>query len=337
MSVFKPSSLKAHIAARFKAGAERPLLIESSPGIGKTAIAGQAAKELGVAFKVIHAPLMQPEDYGFPVISADKTDVNFIVSRDKFPIEGSDCPDKGILLIDEVAQADNNAQKILANLVHAREIHGKRLKPGWMIIATGNRAEDRSGANQLLRHFANRHTIVPLEVSLDDWTQWALDNGVKPEVISFIRFRPELLNKFDPQQKISPTPRSWAEGVSVMLGQTDPEHEFTVFQGDVGEGAAAEFVGYLKIYRKLPSPDAIIVNPKSVEVPKDPATLYALCGALAHRAAPDNFGRIMQFVSRIPQEFQVLFVRDALKKTPAIQTSSEFIKWASGDGAKVLL
>src|SRR5690606_30792524 len=153
----------------------RPLMIESSPGLGKTQIVAQAANELGIGFMTIHAPLLQPEDYGMPVIHGAKKDqLKFVVSSDKFPLEGSDCAEQGIFLIDELSQADNSAQKILANLIQEREIHGQKLKDGWTIVATGNRQADRAGANRILGHLSNRMTRVELEASLDDWTQWAL-------------------------------------------------------------------------------------------------------------------------------------------------------------------
>jgi ATPase family associated with various cellular activities (AAA) len=332
----KPSDLKSLISTRHVLNVKRPLHIESSPGTGKTQIASQVAKELGIGFIAIHAPLLQPEDYGFPVISADRKDVDFIVSKHKFPIEGSDCPETGIFLIDELAQADSSAQKILRNLIQEREIHGQKLKKGWTVITTGNRAVDRAGANRLLSHMANVLTRVELEASIDDWTNWALENEVKTEVIAFIRFRPNLLNSFDPQNEVNATPRAWVEGVSASLGKVSPNLEFETFKGDVGEGPASEFLGFLKIYRKLPSPDAIIMNPKGIEVPDDPATLYALMGALSHKASPDNFASLMDFVGRVPPEFAVLFVRDALKINPKIQTTKEFITWAAKDGAKLL-
>lgn len=332
----KPSELKALIGARFKARIKRPLHIESSPGLGKTQIAAQAARELNVGFLTIHAPLLQPEDYGFPAITADRSDVKFIVSKSKFPIVGSDCPETGIFLIDELSQADVSGQKILANLLQEREIHGQKLKPDWLIISTGNRTTDRSGANRLLSHLRNRITTIELDASLDDWTVWALSAGIQTEVIAFLRFRPDLLSAFDAHQDINPTPRSWCEGVSAALGIVDSAHEFAVFKGDVGEGPAAEFSAFLKVFRKLPSPDAILINPLTVEVPTDPATLYALCGALAHKTTPDNFGRVMHYIGRLPSEFSVLYVRDTMRRKPEIASTAEFIKWASTDGAKLL-
>ncbi len=332
----KPSEMLKLIVSSFQAKIKRPIYIEGGPGIGKTQVAGQAAAEMKIGFKVIHAPLLQPEDYGFPVVSTDRKNVDFVVSTEKFPLENSDCPETGLFLIDEMPQADASAQKILRNLIQEREIHGKKLKPNWAILATGNRVSDRAGANRLLSHLSNVLTRVELEVSLDDWSDWALSNGVKPEVVAFIRFRPELLNKFDANSDINATPRAWVEGVSARLGTVDTRSELTVFKGDVGEGAAVEFTQFLRIFRDLPSPDAIMLAPKTADVPKDGAVLYALCGALAHRATATNFVRLVEYAARMPAEFSVLFIRDAIKLCPAIQTTKEFISWASKDGAKLL-
>lgn len=332
----KPSELITFIVERFKAGVKRPIYIEGAPGGGKTYVAKAAAQLVGGGFKMIHGPLLQPEDYGFPVISASRTDVDFVVPSEKFPLVGTDCPETGILLIDDMPQSGVAEQKIFGNLMQEREIHGKALKPGWLVIATGNRATDRAGANRLLTHLKNKITTVSFDVSMDDWCQWALANSVKPEIIAFIRFRPELLNAFDAQNEINATPRAWVDGVSASLGVVSKHLEFEAFRGDVGEGAAGEFLAWLKMARELPSPDAIMLDPAKADIPKAPAMLYAVCGAMAHRATPDNFGRIMQYITRLPAEFSVLFVRDAIRLKPDIQTSMDFIKWASTDGAKLL-
>lgn len=332
----KPSDFEALIIDRFKAKIKRPLLVESSPGLGKTQITAQAAKALEVGFKAIHAPLLQPEDYGLPVIDKASGDVNFVVSKDKFPIEGADCEEEGIFLIDELSQADNSAQKILANLIQEREIHGKRLKKGWVIVATGNRQSDRAGANRILGHLGNRLTRIEMEASLDDWVEWALTNEVNPEVISFIRFRPELLSNYEPNQDINATPRAWAEGVSQVLGKIPKSLEFEVFKGDVGEGPAAEFIAFLRTYRNLPNLDNIIKDPKKEKVPTDPATIYALCGALAYKTTTVNFSKIMTYMSKIPPEYVLLYVKDASTKNPDIFHTKEYIKWASSEGADLL-
>jgi hypothetical protein len=305
---------------------QRTICIEGSPGGGKTTIVQQAAEELGVPCIERHMPTMLVEDFGilFPETGSDMLHYKL---PDWFPVKGK-APERGILLFDDRNQAGPDLQKVLANICQARTLHGMPMPDGWQVISTGNRQSDRAGANRVLSHLRNRETAYELETHLDDWTSWAINNNVKSEVVSFIRFRPNLLHDFDPQRDQNATPRAWVEGVSNVLGTVSPEAEYESFKGAVGEGAAAEFVGFMRIFRKLPNPDAILLNPTTSDVPHDPATLYALSGALAQRATESNFERVCTYSERMPPEFSVLTVSYAARRNPDLANTQAFTKWS---------
>jgi len=303
---------------------QRTICIEGSPGGGKTTIVHQVAEELGIPCIERHMPTMLVEDFG--ILFPDGDNGLKYKLPEWFPIKGK-APDKGILLFDDRNQANSDLQKVLANICQARNLHGTAMPDGWMVVSTGNRQADRAGANRVLGHLRNRETVYELDTHLDDWTQWALDNGVKPEVISFIRFRPAMLHDYDPQRDQNATPRSWVEGVSDVLGTVPADAEFESFKGAVGEGGAAEFVGFLRIFRKLPNPDAVLMNPTTAEVPTDPATLYALSGAIAERATEGNFERVCTYAERMPADFSVLTVSYASRKKPELANTAAFNKW----------
>lgn len=306
---------------------KRAVAIEGAPGGGKTTICQQVAEELGVGFIEKHMPTMLVEDFGVPDMATVGDSFAYKLP-DWFPAKGrNDIPDEGILLFDDRNQAGADLQKVLANIQQARNLHGVPLKDGWQVISTGNRQSDRAGANRVLSHLRNRETVYELDTHLDDWTSWAIEAEVKPEVIAFIRFRPNLLHDFDPQRDQNPTPRSWVEGVSDALGTVPHEAEYETFKGAVGEGAAAEFVGFVKIYRKLPNPDNILLNPTTADVPTDPATLYALSGAIAERATESNFERVCQYAERMPPEFSVLSISYASRKKPELASTQAFTNW----------
>jgi hypothetical protein len=304
----------------------RTLSIEGSPGGGKTTIVHEVAQELDIPCIERHMPTMLVEDFG---ILFPETDSNMLHYKlpEWFPVKGK-APEAGILLFDDRNQAGPDLQKVLANICQARTLHGVPMPDGWQVISTGNRQSDRAGANRVLSHLRNRETVLELETHLDDWTSWAINHGVKPEVVSFIRFRPGLLHDFDAQRDQNATPRSWVDGVSDVLGTVPAEAEYECFKGAVGEGAAAEFVGFVRIFRKLPNPDAILLNPQTADVPKDPATLYALSGALAQRATESNFERVCQYSERMPPEFSVLTISYAARKNPDLANTQAFTKWS---------
>jgi hypothetical protein len=322
----RASLLKSTLSALIPAG--RSVAIEGAPGGGKTTIVHEVAESLGLPIVEKHMPTMLVEDFGIPYPDADGSSFSYKLP-DWYPVKGkAGTEGGGVLLFDDRNQANADLQKVLANIQQARNLHGAPLADGWTVVSTGNRQSDRAGANRVLSHLRNRETVLEFETHLDDSTSWMIDHNVNPMVVAFIRFRPHLLHDFDPQRDVNPTPRSWVEGVSAVLGKVPAEAEYECFKGAVGEGAAAEFVGFVRIYRKLPNPDAILMNPDTADVPTDPATLYALSGAIAERATEGNLERMVTYTSRMPAEFAVLSMSMAVRRDTDLTNTAAFTKWA---------
>lgn len=331
-------TLTARIKLQLSGTRVRPAYIVGPPGIGKTQLTGQVARDMGIGFHALHAPLMLNEDFGMPTFNGGG-EVKFATPGHKFPFADSELfGEQGVLLVDEVAQCTPDQQKIWANLFQERELHGRKLKEGWVILASGNRMQDRAGAGRILSHFNDRFTTYELEPSLDDWCDWALKiGGVRPEVVAFLRFRPDLLSKFDPAAEKSPTPRAWAEGVSPVIDDIPAAALYDTIKGDVGDGAAAEFSGFLSTYRGLPDPDLVIAQAATHPVPTELHILYALAGAIAHRSNKDNFKDVVTFANRMAPEFTILVVRDATRINPELEDTRAYVEWSVGPGAAILL
>jgi hypothetical protein len=308
-------------------GVLRNILITGIPGGGKTSIVKQVAERLGKPVILKHLPSMLIEDFAVPDMGHDGPTFGYKLN-DWFPYQGKPGTENGgILLFDDRSQADATLQKVLAHILLERELHGHKLADGWQIISTGNRQQDRAGANRTLSHLSDRESLLEYETNLDDWCEYAFKKNLNPMIIAFLRFRPGLLHDFDANREKNATPRGW-EAVSTMLPYLKPSTEYAVIKGTVGEGAAAEFTGFCKIYRSLPNPDAVLLDPKNSDVPTDPATLYALTGALASRASATNFERVVTYVSRMPPEFSVLAVKMSCGRDKALTSSPAFQRWA---------
>lgn len=306
-------------------GAKRPVFVWGAPGVGKSNVLKQIAKEEGLQIIDIRAILLDPVDLrGLPHINGDGR--AHWCPPDFLPKKG-----KGILFLDELNAAPSLVQAACYQLVLDRKLGEYKLPEGWTVVAAGNRESDRAVANRMPSALANRFVHLQFDVDTEDWCKWALNNNIKTEIIAFMRFRPELLHQFDPQKndKSFPTPRSW-EFVSQIL-DTNPsnEIEFELIKGTVGEGVAVEFLSFLKIFRQLPNPDVILMNPEKATVPSDPATLYAICGALTNRVSENNMERLVIYANRLPDEFSVLLIRDSVHKCSDITNTRAFIEWAS--------
>ncbi len=310
------SALKLLVSAR------QPVFIWGGPGIGKSDVVRQLAQALQAPLKDIRALLLDPVDLrGLPFLGDDHT--SKWATPDFLPKDG-----RGILFLDELNAATAMVQASCYQLVLDRKLGDYTLPEGWAIIAAGNRETDRAVTTRMPTPLRNRFTHLNFEVDTQEWCEWALQASIRPEVIAFIRFRPELLSAFDRDANAFPSPRSW-EFVSKILASApsgDIEHE--LFAGTIGDGAATEFSSFLQTFRNLPNIDAILLNPEREAVPDNAAAQYAVATALAHCATDVNFDRICTYLARMPTEFSVLSVRDASLRQPLVRHTAGYTKWA---------
>jgi len=318
----KSSAVKKAIKTCYKA--RRPFFLWGQPGVGKSDTVRQAAEELQVELRDVRATLLDPVDLrGLP--SPDGGKVKWLIP-DFLPQNGV-----GMLFLDELNSAPPATQAACYQLILDRKLGDYELPDGWLVCAAGNRETDRAVTNRMPSPLSNRLIHMDFDVDQRDWEAWALGAGVMTETIAFLRFRPALLHQFDPtkNEKAFPTPRTW-EFASDLLKQAPGEDiEFDMLKGTVGEGAAAELLSFLRIFRSLPNPDAVLMMPLTAPVPTDPATLYALCGALAAKASEQVMDRMCTYANRLPDEYSVLLIRDVVHRAPNSINTRGYIEWAS--------
>jgi hypothetical protein len=331
------SHIKTSIAEQFKVEGGNKIVpfILGAPGGGKSACAREVIAELDIpADNVVEftASLRDPVDVlGTPNNTGEYT--RWVPPEEFYKLRQG--VGRAALILEELSDAPVPMQNALCGVIYDRRAGNLQLSDNLFIIATGNRTEDKSGAARITSKLANRTRRFEFQENIDDWTEWALDNNIDPVLIQFLRFRPGLLSDFDPNRFANPTPRAW-ERVNLIPTNLDGGLFFDNCAGEVGEGAAAEYTGFKRIYQSLPDVDSILLDPAGADVPADPATLYALTGALARKATKDNFDRVSKYLSRMSPEFNVMATKDAIKLQPAIKHTRSFVEWASKN-AEVLM
>lgn len=301
---------------------QQPVFIWGSPGTGKSSVVNQLATELGVSLRDIRALLLDPVDLrGLPFIGQDGR--SQWATPDFLPQNG-----EGILFLDELNAAPAMVQASCYQLVLDRKLGEYTLPEGWAIIAAGNRDSDRAATTRMPTPLRNRFVHLDFEVDVQEWSEWAIRTNIRPEVIAFIRFRPELLSVFDRDSNAFPSPRSWEFVSRILNSKADPSAEHEMIAGAVGAGAATEFSVFLRMFRELPNIDAILLNPTQEPVPENAAAQYAVASALARCASDTNFDRICLYLNRLPTEFRVLCVHDATVRKPGIRSTAGFVKFA---------
>jgi hypothetical protein len=327
----------AHIfsALRTLLSVQQPVFLWGPPGVGKSQVVAQVAREMGLAVRDIRAVLLDPVDLrGLPRID----DKGRSVWCPPVFLPPTDDTARGLLFLDELNAAPPLVQAACYQLVLDRRIGEYLLPDGWCIVAAGNREKDKAVTHRMPTALANRMVHLEFETCLEDWLLWAQENGIRQEIIAFLRFRPKLLHDFDPQSasRAFASPRSWEFLSRILEAEPDGDVEYELLQGTVGHGAAAEFAGFLQVWRDLPTVESILLCPDSAKVPEEPAAAYAICEALAMQASRETMPALTVYAKRLPAEFSVLLMRDAVCHDREIVHTEDFSLWAA-DNAHVLL
>lgn len=320
------SSLKKTIVAQFTSenGNQVVPYIEGRPGGGKSACAREIANELKMHFGIADEQIVE-----FNPSLRDPVDIMGIPFRHPsgeynkwLPPEEFHALRQGVgpcvLIIEELSDAPMSMQNPMCRVILDRCAGNLKLSDQLFIIATGNRVEDRSGANRLSTKLGNRIRCLNFDENLEDWVNWAKSKGVDDILIKFLQFQPKLLSDFDPKRKTNPTPRAW-EKVSYIPEFEDDDGSLYLehIAGDVGEGAAVTYTSFRKIYKSLPDMGELLKHPTTYDVPTDNSVLWATVMKLTSivaekKTTQKQVDAVCTYLTRVPSELQATALREML-------------------------
>jgi hypothetical protein len=313
--------LRAYVRSGLGYQGHTPYL-EGDPGIGKTAIVGQVAKEFGMKFFPLHLSYREPTDLlGLPYF--EMKDGKPTVTRFVPPsFLHYDKDDTVLLFLDELPQGVPTVQNGASQLIHERRVGDVFLPEKTFIVAGGNKATNRANTFPLGAHLKNRIQTINCTVNAEQW----VDDVANPlelheAVVSYIRRSPSMLSKVDPNAPSYPSPRSWTKvGEGLNCKPSLPGFvEAAMIHGELGKETAAMFMSHMQIYRGLRDPEKIIADPKRCDLPKGPngpAIMWSEVTMLARRASKVNIDAICTYFGRLDPEMGTVGMRDILRRDP---------------------
>ncbi len=337
----RPAQLIAIMEREFlstEKGHHTPVMLWGPPGVGKSQMVAQTAALHDAPIIDIRLSQMEPSDLrGIPFRTGDT--VEWAVPSLLPDAERHGC--RGILFLDEITSAPPSVSAAAYQLILDRRLGQYEVPPGWAIFAAGNRQGDRGVTYAMPAPLANRFSHFEVQAHLEDWVQWAYQNGIDDRLIGFLRFRPELLFEFDPARNpvAFPTPRSWefAHRALHKFGDTS-DLLCPALSACVGQAAGIELAAYLNNLARMPDLDAIVEG-RPVEPPQDVDLQYAVASALVARAIraksePDTqirLGNILDFANRFPlREMGVMLVLDMHRNIgQQLFALPQFARWAN--------
>lgn len=324
--------------------------VKGSPGMGKSYMIQAVADQYNLKLIDLRLAQCDPTDLmGFPHINTEGTKAGYVPMA-TFPIEGDPLPINPdtkeayagwLLFCDEMNAADRSTQKAAYKLILDKMVGVFHLHDKVAIVCAGNLDTDQALVEEISTALQSRLIHITVQTDTESWLDWAIDNNIDSRICSFIRFKPALLNNFDPDKAGSEDTyaceRTWAFADKLLANVVDirAAQVLPLFAGTLGEGVAREFLAFLRVYKDLPTIAEIIAAPSTIPVPTEPSVQFALTGSIAQNAEDNNIEKLMEYLDRLPVEFQVICLREMGRRNPNFIKIPAVVRWITDKNVEI--
>lgn len=221
---------------------------------------------------------------------------------------------QGILFFDELNLAPNCIMASCYQLILDKKLGDYVLPKAWSIMSAGNRMEDSAGVFEMSVPLQNRFLHVELEApSVDEWIDWGVEKQIDHRIMSFLKFKPNLLFKWQrgSKERAFATPRSWVFVNQLIKDMPESNGTMnTLVSTAIGEATAIEFTAFLKLSKKIDI-EALLANPNKFTVPTDAQMVYSLVSGIIEFYKRDKklMENILKITNQLEPEFAVLALK----------------------------
>lgn len=250
---------------RIPALRQRPILLMGPPGIGKTQIMEQIARECDiglVAYTITHhtrqsavgLPFIREKSFGGKTFSITEYTMSEIIASIYHYIETTG-KKEGILFIDEINCVSETLAPTMLQFLQCKTFGNQAVPAGWIITAAGNPPEYNKSVRDFDFVTLDRVRKIVIEADLDVFRSYARTRGLHPFILSYLELRPQNFyraeNDVDGLQFV--TARGW-EDLSNLITSYErlgiSVDEDTIHQFLQHEEVARDAAAYYDLYQK---------------------------------------------------------------------------------------
>lgn len=244
---------------------QRPVLLMGPPGIGKTQIMEQIARECRIgliSYTITHhtrqsavgLPYIVEKEFDGRKYSVTEYTMSEIISSVYHCMEETGCRE-GILFIDEINCVSETLAPTMLQFLQGKTFGNQAVPPGWIIVAAGNPPEYNRSVREFDMVTLDRVRRIDVEADVAIWKEYAREQGIHPVLLGYLELRPQ--NFYRVQADVDGiqfvTARGWEDLSHLMavyeeLGipvTEDVIHEFLPC-GEIAKDVAA----YVDLYKK---------------------------------------------------------------------------------------
>ena len=244
---------------------QRPVFLIGAPGIGKTAIMSQIAKEMDIGFisysithhtrqSAIGLPYIEKKTFGGKEYSVTEYTMSEIIAKVYETIEKQN-KKEGILFIDEINCVSETLAPAMLELLQNKRFGPHAVPEGWILVSAGNPQEYNRSANEFDTVTLDRVKKIEATSDFSVWKKYAYEKSVHESIIGYLSVKPQ--NLFVMEKTVDGTefvtPRGW-EDLSVSITEYE-KAGFEVTEGLISEyvqnkAVSAEFYRYYLLFEK---------------------------------------------------------------------------------------
>ena len=318
---------------------QRPIFLIGAPGIGKTQIMEQIAREcsLGlVSYTITHhtrqsaigLPFISKNMYGNKEYSVTEYTMSEIIASVYNQIEETGLKE-GILFIDEINCVSETLAPAMLQFLQCKTFGNHAVPEGWVIVAAGNPAEYNKSVREFDVVTMDRVKKIEVQPDFAVWKEYAYVQDIHPAVIAYLTARGNYFYQMETtvDGMFFATPRGWEDlsrlvQVYEKLGKTVDRE--VVQQYIQYPKIAKDFANYLELYYKYQA-DYQIEAVMQGNI--DPI----LVAKLGHASFDERLSVVSLILARTTEGFRNAYRKEACM-TMLLQTLQE-VKEGLLDGA----
>ena len=245
---------------------QRPVFLYGPPGIGKTAVMEQIAKEMNigiVSYSMTHhtrqsalgLPFIKTRYFGGIEYDVSEFTMSEILSDVYSYIERTG-KKQGILFLDEINCVSETLAPSMLRFLQYKTFGSHPVPDGWVIVAAGNPPEYNKSVKEYDIATLDRIQKIEIQSDYDVWREYAVNECVHPSIITYLDAKSTdfYIIENTPEGKHFVTARGWEDLSRLMYSfekkDIEIDSEF-ISQYIQVPTVAMDFSDFYKTFKKM--------------------------------------------------------------------------------------